>query len=179
MRIGISGPHGTGKTTLAEELCARLDGHRPVDEPYVLLEEEGYEFEYPPSPDDYRIQLRKSLAALCAPATRVVFDRTPLDFIAYLAVLGVDVEGESNMSALRSALASLDLLVILPITSEVERFLPLGELPRLQAAVNDSLLDLVYADPLRICENLPVIELTGPLNGRSDAVLAALRSHPE
>ena len=50
MRIGISGAHGTGKTTLAGDICVYLAGHVPVDEPYFLLEEEGYEFEFPPSP---------------------------------------------------------------------------------------------------------------------------------
>ena len=49
MRIGISGTHGTGKTTLAEALCARLPGHVTADEPYRLLEEEGCEFGFPPS----------------------------------------------------------------------------------------------------------------------------------
>jgi uridine kinase len=34
MRIGISGAHGTGKTTLAELLCAHLPGHVTADEPY-------------------------------------------------------------------------------------------------------------------------------------------------
>ena len=52
MRIGISGTHGTGKTTLAEALCAHLPGHLTADEPYYLLEEEGYEFDFPPSTDD-------------------------------------------------------------------------------------------------------------------------------
>jgi uridine kinase len=36
MRIGISGTHGTGKTTLAEALSARLPGHVTADEPYYL-----------------------------------------------------------------------------------------------------------------------------------------------
>src|SRR5262249_22926425 len=45
MRVGISGAHGTGKTTLAEALCACLTGHLAADDPYYLLEEEGYEFE--------------------------------------------------------------------------------------------------------------------------------------
>ena len=31
MRVGISGAHGTGKTTLAEALCARLPGHVTAD----------------------------------------------------------------------------------------------------------------------------------------------------
>ena len=30
MRVGISGTHGTGKTTLAQALCARLPGHVQV-----------------------------------------------------------------------------------------------------------------------------------------------------
>jgi hypothetical protein len=61
MRVGVSGTHGTGKTTLVEDLCAHLAGHVPADEPYYLLEEEGYEFEFPPSLDDNRAQLRRSL----------------------------------------------------------------------------------------------------------------------
>ena len=47
MRVGISGTHGTGKTTLAETLCAHLPGHGTADEPYYLLEEEGDEFGRP------------------------------------------------------------------------------------------------------------------------------------
>lgn len=42
MRVGISGTHGTGKTTLVEALCRHLPGHVAADEPYYLLEEEGY-----------------------------------------------------------------------------------------------------------------------------------------
>jgi DNA-binding NarL/FixJ family response regulator len=57
MRVGISGTHGTGKTTLAEALCAHLPGHVAADEPYYLLEEEGYEFGFPPSLEDYRALL--------------------------------------------------------------------------------------------------------------------------
>ena len=52
MRVGISGTHGTGKTTLAGELSARLPGHVTADEPYYLLEEQGHEFEFPPSPQE-------------------------------------------------------------------------------------------------------------------------------
>ena len=44
MRVGITGTHGTGKTTLAVALCAHLPGHVLADEPYYLLAEEGYEF---------------------------------------------------------------------------------------------------------------------------------------
>ena len=64
MRVGVSGTHGTGKTTLAEALCAHLPGHVVADEPYCLLEEEGYDFGFPPSLEDY-----PALAAL-RPAER-------------------------------------------------------------------------------------------------------------
>ena len=48
MRVGISGTHGTGKTTLAQVLCAHLPGHVAADEPYWLLEAEGHEFGFLP-----------------------------------------------------------------------------------------------------------------------------------
>ncbi|HET8627887.1 MAG TPA: AAA family ATPase [Thermomicrobiales bacterium] len=174
MRIGVSGPHGTGKTTLVEDLCERLAGHVPVDEPFVLLEEEGYGFEHPPSVEDYWAQYSRCVRSLCSPAPRVVFDRTPLDFLAYLAALGADVGAAADPLALRSALASLDLLVIVPISHETERVLPRAELPRLRAAMNDALLDLIHDDPLGVCRGVRTIELRGPLEGRVAAVIAAL-----
>ena len=177
MRIGISGAHGTGKTTLAGDLCEHLAGHVTVDEPYLLLEEEGYEFEFPPSQEDYRAQLGRSLRMLRSSASRVVFERTPLDFLAYLAAQGADIEGEADPAALRSALASLDLLVVTPVTPEIERVLPPG-MPRLREMVNDTLLDLLSSDPLQAWADVPVIELSGPLDGRLEAVLAALPAHP-
>ena len=64
MRVGISGTHGTGKTTLAQALCAHLPGHVAADEPYYLLEAEGYEFGFPPSPEDYRANPRLSAGHL-------------------------------------------------------------------------------------------------------------------
>ena len=60
------------------------------------------------------------------------------------------------------------------ITPETEQFLPTAELPRLRAEMNDSLLELVYDDPLNTWEDIPVLELSGPLDGRLDAILAAL-----
>ena len=176
MRIGISGTHGTGKTTLAEALCARLPGHVAADEPYHLLEEEGYEFGFPPSPEDYRALLVRSVLSLTSPPSRpgVIFDRTPLDYLAYLAATGADPADEASTAVLKPAFASLDLLVLTPITPETEQVLPAAELPRLRAQMNDALLELVYDDPLTAWGDVPVLELSGPLDGRPDTVLAAL-----
>ena len=174
-RIGVSGPHGTGKTTLVEELCARLDGHTPIDEPYLLLEEEGHECEFPPSVGDYRAQLRRSLRSLQDSGAGVVFDRTPLDFLAYLTVCGVDPADMVDVELVRSAMATLDLLVVMPITQHTDRLLPRADFPELGVAVNDALLELVYDDPLQLCEGLTVFELAGPVDRRVETVLAALR----
>jgi hypothetical protein len=175
MRIGISGTHGTGKTTLAEMLCASLPGHRMADEPYYLLEEEGYEFAFPPSPEDYRALLAQSVRSLSWPLLpNLVFDRTPLDYLAYLAATGADPFPEAAAAALRPAFASLDLLVITPITPETEQLLPTAELPGLRSGMNDALLELVYDDPLNAWGDLAVLELNGPLDARLEAILATL-----
>jgi hypothetical protein len=174
LRVGVSGTHGTGKSTLVDELCARLAGHVPAGEPYILLEAEGYEFEFPPAADDFRALVRRSTQMLSSPGSRVVFDRTPLDYLAYLIAMDADFEVEAGQATLRPAMSSLDLLVITPITAETEQILPAAEMPGLRAAMNEALLELVYQDPLHAWGDVPVVELTGPLNSRAGVVLRAL-----
>jgi len=54
------------------------------------------------------------------------------------------------------------------------RVLPAAELPRLRAQMNDALLELAYDDPLNAWGDIPALELSGPLDGRLDTVVAAL-----
>ncbi|WP_033337636.1 AAA family ATPase [Catenuloplanes japonicus] len=177
MRIAVSGTHGIGKTTLAEALCARLPGHVMVDEPYYLLEDQGYEFGFPPSSEDYRAMLACSVRSLRSPSTpRAVFDRTPLDYLAYLAAHGADPSEQADASTVRLAFATLDLLIIAVITPESERVLPAAELPGLRSRVNDALLELVYDDPLDAWKDTPVLELSGPLDDRLATALDVLES---
>jgi len=176
MRVGISGTHGTGKTTLAEALCAHLPDHVVADEPYYLLEEEGHEFGFPPTLEDYRALAARSVRSLTSPPLLpgVVFDRTPLDYLAYMAATGADPSAQASAAALRPAFASLDLLVITLITPETEQVLPPAEMAGLRLEMNNALLELVYDDPLNAWTDIPVLELSGPLDGRLDAILAAL-----
>ena len=175
MRVGISGTHGIGKTTLAQALCAHLPGHVAADEPYYLLEEEGYEFGFPPALEDYRALLARSVQSLSPPLPPgIVYDRTPLDYLAYMTAAGADPSEDAGTATLRPAFASLDLLVITLITPETEQVLPAAEMPALRSQMNDALLELIYDDPLNAWEDIPVLELNGPLDGRLHAVLTAL-----
>lgn len=175
MRVAVSGTHGVGKTTVVEGLCARLGGHEMVPEPYVLLEDDGYEFAHPPGAEDYLAQLRCSVEVLRTSGAAVVFDRSPLDFLAYLSAVGVDPESMSGLAPVRAAMASLDLLVLVPVTAATERILPVAEMPRLRTAMDAALVDLVYTDRWDLVGDLPVVELDGPLDLRVDTVLGALR----
>src|SRR5687768_1600059 len=87
MRIAVSGTHRTGKSSLLDELHDRLPNYRLVNEPYHLLEEEGFEFASPPSLEDFVEQLRRSVDLLVdvdASGQNVLFDRCPIDFLGYL-----------------------------------------------------------------------------------------------
>jgi hypothetical protein len=161
-----------GKTTLVEDLGERLGDHLVVPEPFYELEEEGYHFSSPPSAADYSAQLSRSLLLLGRPGPNIIFDRTPLDYLAYLAVLGSELRREVDAATLRSAFASLDLLVVVPLTAETERVLPRAELLHLRTKVNATLLDLLDDDPWDAWRRVPVLELTVPLPRRSETVLA-------
>jgi hypothetical protein len=91
-----------------------------------------------------------------------------------MAATGADPSREASTAALQPAFGSLDLLVITPITPETERVLPAAEMPRLRSQMNDALLELVYNDPLNAWGDVPVLELSGPLDHRLDTLLAAL-----
>jgi hypothetical protein len=114
MRIAISGSHGVGKTTLAEALAAALPNYELVPEPYRLLEDEGYVFPETPSVEDFEAQLERSLVCLEQTGTHVIFDRCPVDLLAYLPpppLFGF----RSWLPPVEDSLASIDFIVFVPI----------------------------------------------------------------
>jgi predicted ATPase len=96
MRIAFSGTHRAGKSTLLEAVAAQVPGYRVVDEPYHQLEEEGYELADPPSVEDFTQQLRFSIVSIVEGSADVLFDRCPLDFVAYLQAID-DLEGAGTL----------------------------------------------------------------------------------
>jgi predicted ATPase len=117
MRIAISGTHGTGKTSLVEELSRHLPEYECVDEPYRQLEDEGHAFAAIPSLEDFEAQLERSIENLSTSGEHTLFDRCPADLVAYLLTHddagGFDLE--RWLPQIRGALARLDLLVLVTL----------------------------------------------------------------
>lgn len=173
MRIAISGTHAVGKTTLAEALSDALPGHVLVPEPYRLLEDEGHDFADPPSVEDFVAQLERSLHCLTTHDGAAIFDRMPLDLLGYLDAHedGGTVDVDDWLSRIRAAVATLDLIVFVPI--ETPDRLPVArEERRYRARIDGALRTLVLDDPHDL--GVATIEVAGAVDARVRQVLAHL-----
>lgn len=175
MRIAFSGSHRVGKSTLIEHLARRLPGHATVDEPYYLLEEEGYEHSDPPSFEDLEAQLTRSLETLEAnDEPHVLFDRCPVDVVAYLlshddaAAFQID----DWLPRVREAMSGIELVVFVPIEAR-DRIAVADERAHRQA-VHETLRELLVDDALGLDREVLMVE--GDLRARVDQVLARVRA---
>ena len=82
MRVAISGAQRTGKTTLLEALARALGDHQAVEEPYDLLQAEGYDFAEMPALEDFERQLERSIELAMEDKPDRLFDRCPADMLA-------------------------------------------------------------------------------------------------
>jgi predicted ATPase len=172
MRIAFSGAHRVGKTTLLEEVSAALPDHEIVQEPYELLEDDGYAHADPPALQDFQAQLERSLSALEDSGRDVLFDRCPADVLAYLLVHpDADAfELKEWLQPAREALQSLDLVVFVPIERPDRIPLPEHEDPRYRRAVHDKLEQLLLDDAYDL--GTEVLLVHGSLHSRCTQVLA-------
>ena len=172
MKIAVTGAHQTGKTTLVNELGLSLPGYRVMQEPYCQLLEKGYEFPGMPGIEDFELQLKYSLRQTGKIEGNTIFDRCPVDFLAYLQAHeeAAELDAERWRPEVENALAELDLLVFVPI--ENPDILPAGHLEYagLRSRVDEMLRDLI---PDFDC---PVLEVTGTLSGRLQQVLARIEN---
>src|SRR5690349_8716846 len=129
MRIAISGSHRTGKSTLVEALSKALPEHSAVEEPYRLLEEEGYEFTEMPSVEDFELQLERSIGCLKEGEPNVIFDRCPVDFLGYLLTHSEAelFDLERWLPRVQAAVETLDLIVFVPVEERDRIPLPSSE----------------------------------------------------
>jgi predicted ATPase len=174
MRIAISGSHRVGKTSLAEALAANLPGYELVPEPYHALEDEGHEFGEMPSLDDFILQLERSLESIEQSGADAIFDRCPLDILAYL--LTHDERGAFDVSVwadrIRDAMSLLALVVVVSVERPDRISVPREE-QRLRAEVDDALQDLVLDS--RYAGDVEILHVAGTVEHRMAQVLGRLR----
>lgn len=177
MRIAVSGTHRSGKSTLIEALATLLPRYATVDEPYELLEQDGYEFAHPPSLEDFEAQLEQSIASLAEEDGRhVLFDRSPLDFVAYASLHedGDSFELEAWLPKIRGALESLDLLVLVPLETPDRIVCSRAEDPtKSRVPVDEKLRELLLDDALDL--GVAVLEVEGSVGARAKSVMQRLR----
>ena len=173
MRIAISGTHGSGKSTLIEDFVAAHRDYIHEPEPYEWLQDVyGEGVGEVPDVDDFYRQLELSVERLreYGPGARVILERSPLDFLAYVLALAELGRVGRDCSAIASAvervaagMANVDLLVLLPLNEADRIEVPESEDLELREAMNDRLLDLVAADPYSLlASGRPrVVEIAG------------------
>ncbi|MHA7631623.1 AAA family ATPase [Corallococcus sp. M7] len=175
MRIAMSGTHRAGKSTLIEDLGEELPEYRAIDEPYHLLEEEGYAFASPPVLEDFVEQLRRSLDLLEEEDTRnILFDRCPLDFLGYL-LTHEDADAfdvEEWLPRIRSTLQTLDFVVFVPIEERDRIRLPAHEDSQLRREVDEKLAWILLDDPFEL--GVEVLSVQGSATARVAQVLERL-----
>ena len=174
MRVAFSGTHRAGKTSLIEAVHARMPRYDSIEEPYRLLEAEGYEFSDPPSAEDFQEQLRRSVAVIEGSGVNTLVDRCPLDFVAYLHAIDDSFDVGEHLDAIGTSMGMLDLVVLVPIETPDRITVPTHENRRLRQRVDRLIQELVLDDPYGL--EMQTLEVSGSLDQRVAAVLRRLES---
>jgi hypothetical protein len=181
LRITISGTHCSGKSTLIDDFLAVHRDYVHEPEPYEWMPEMSSE----PAAEDFYRQLELSVERLrgYGPGEKMIAERSPLDFLAYLLALtdlgrsGRDCDLTASAAELAAdGMANLDLLAVLLLNGIVA---PESEDLELRDAMNDRLLDLIATDPYSFFgSGRPrVVELHGTPQQRLQALERAMNLH--
>lgn len=143
MRIAFTGSHRVGKTSLAEALAAHLPHYDFIEEPYRQLESKGYLFPEIPDTEDYMAQFRHCLQQIADSSGDVIFDRCPLDLLAYIYVTDKDKNIERYYQEMWEAMEQIDLLVFVPIETPDRILCQQSDLPRLRQEEDEVLQEWI------------------------------------
>jgi predicted ATPase len=179
MRIAIAGSHRSGKSSLAEGLLQRLQGYVLVEEPYAHMVEDGYEFSDPPTAEEFMDQLHCCLASIAASGRQTLFDRSPVDFLAYALALSRRSRPhalEEWLDLCREGIEKLDAIVFCPIEEPDRIVIPQGEHRKLRRRTNDALWELIVEDRFDLMGETTIIEVQGDLSTRVETALRLLES---
>lgn len=173
MRIAFSGTHYSGKSSLIQALHKEMPGYECFEEPYWMLAELGRQFSDPPTIDEFEDQLEFSINLIKGSTENALFDRSPLDFLAYALVLDESFDSDRWESDIAKILPSLDLIVYVPLEKPDPIPLPASEDKYLRNLVDEKLRELLMEDTHGIV-NTQVLEVTGPI---SERVAKIMRLH--
>jgi hypothetical protein len=172
MRIAISGTHFSGKSSLVQALSEALPRYTTVDEPYHLLQEEGYEFAELPSIEDFELQLERAIESLDETLPNVIFDRCPADILGYL-LSHAEAEAfnlEEWLPRVQTAIKKLDLVVFLPIEEPDRIVLPRSQDAAYRQRVDEKLREVILDNIFDF--EVDVLEVSGNPQKRVQLVLA-------
>ena len=144
--MAVSGTQCSGTTALVDELSRALPTYEVVDEPYFLLEEEGRQFAEVPTLADFELQAHRSAKSIVRSGRDSLFERCPVDFLAYL--LAHRESKHFHVAAwlprLRDAVERLDLIVFVPVEHPGRILVPSAELPGLRRRVDAQLQKFLF-----------------------------------
>ena len=170
MKIAVCGAHKVGKTTLIDKIHESLPEYECMQEPYYDLEETGYLFSDVPTPDDFLAQLEHSIKQITTPEDNVIFDRCPVDLLAYTQVTNAfdDINIQTWFQRVQDVMGEIDLLVFVPVEEPDLIDCPEADLPELRHQVNELLTEWIWDF------DTDVIKVTGSLLARKNQVLRYL-----
>lgn len=131
------------------------------------MEETGIVFSEEPAAEDYFMMLEHSIEQVTSGENNVIFDRCPVDLLAYVQVVNnsEDINIQSLYNRVKDAMSEIDLLVFVPVEKPDLIGCPQSEMPELRLKVNDILRDWIRDF------NTNSIEVTGSPASRRDQVL--------
>lgn len=164
MRIVVSGTHASGKSTLISDFALQHREYTVWADPFEFVDEDEVL-----GTTLFASQLHIAADRLTEEShlTHVIAERGPLDFLAYLIALAdlngtpLDADFLAQATARTThALGTVDLLVVLPLTTSETIHVGSDEHLELRAAMNDILLDL-SDDPDLVGEHARVADISG------------------
>jgi len=170
MKIAIIGAHCVGKTTLAEKLREHLKDYNLRIEPYYELEELGYVFSEIPDVGDFIEQLKYSIKQISESDDNVIFDRCPIDILAYIKALNRFENIQLLYDKVESTIDEIDLIVFVPI--EEPDVIDCQDYPELRHDVNEILNDSISGFDFGI----ETVKVKGNLSDRTNQVLDKISS---
>lgn len=195
MRIAVTGSHSLGKSTVVNDWVAAHDDYIREEEPYRALGLFGpYEILFRDSSTRLHngIQLYYSIGRVhryATPAADVIFDRAPVDYLAYSQFTAdcgtTDIDDafvQSMVPAVREALDHLDILAFVPgsqrwpVAMEEDGIRPVDLEYRDKV---DDIFKQIYRDGrfgVLPAEGAPVlVELAGPREQRLEQLRSAIK----